>query len=140
MRQQVILDTGPLVALMGKRDQFHQWAVQEWGQTQPPLLTCEAVLSEALFLLRDYQIAQEGIMEMLAQNIIIVAFNLGENIPQLQALLSRYQSVPMSLADACLVRMSELNPQSSILTLDSDFQIYRKHREQIIPVVTPNSM
>ena len=76
MRQQVILDTGPLVALMRKRDRFHQWAVQEWGQTQPPLLTCEAVLSETLFLLRDYQIAQEGIMEMLAQNIIIVAFNI----------------------------------------------------------------
>jgi predicted nucleic acid-binding protein len=140
MRQQVILDTGSLVALMRKRDQFHQWAVQEWGKTQPPLLTCEAVLSETLFLLRDYPIAQEGIMEMLAQDIIIVAFNIGENIPQLQVLLSRYQSVPMSLADACLVRMSELNPQSSILTIDSDFQIYRKHREQVIPVVIPNSM
>jgi len=139
MRQQVILDTGPLVALMRKRDRFHQWAVYEWGQTQPPLLTCEAVLSEALFLLHNYPIAQEGIMEMLAQDILIVAFNIGENIPQLQALLSRYQSVPMSLADACLVRMSELNPQSSILTLDSDFQIYRKHREQVIPIIIPNS-
>jgi len=81
----------------------------------------------------------DNLLHYNATNFDLRESNGDENIPQLKVLLSRYQSVPMSLADACLVRMSELNPQSSILTLDSDFQIYRKHREQVIPIVIPNS-
>ncbi len=55
----------------------------------------------------------------------------------LKHLLRRYHDVPMDLADACLVRMTELYPNCTLLTLDSDFQIYRKHRREIISVIFP---
>jgi uncharacterized protein len=125
MKQGVILDTGPLVAFLNRRDKFHQWALDQWGQIAPPMLTCEAVVAEACFLLGSTTTGADCVMQMIERNVIAISFRLDDNLQPVKKLLAKYRSVPMSLADACLIRMSELNPNSPVLTLDSDFNLYR---------------
>lgn len=108
------------------------------AKLKPPLLTYEAVISEAYFLLQNVYPGQEAAISLVKDRIIQIPFRLEEEIDLISELLSRYQSVPMSLADACLVRMAEQYPESIVLTLDSDFEIYRKNRNQIIPVIMPD--
>ncbi len=139
MRQQVLLDTGPLVASLDRRDYFHSWVTTELTTIEPPLLTCEAVISEACFLLRNVYPGQEAVISLINARIIQIPFRLDEEASYISELLTRYQSVPMSLADAYLVRMAEQYIGSNLLTLDSDFRIYRKSRSQIIPVIMPKN-
>lgn len=138
MQQRVILDTSPLVALINKRDQYHDWTKQQWSQIKPPLLTCESVITESFFLLRNIHEGQRGVIQLIERNVIRLEFSLEEEIAFIKDLLTRYQSVPVSLADACLVRMTELNENSPLFTLDSDFRIYRKNRKQIIDLIIPS--
>ena len=105
-----LLDTGPLVAVLDRRDQDHPWAVEQLAQLRRPLWTCEAVLTEAFHLLRYLPSAQVAILEMLAEDVLTVPFRLGEQPREILALVRRYANVPMSLADACLVRMSDWWP------------------------------
>ncbi|XPM58921.1 MAG: type II toxin-antitoxin system VapC family toxin [Leptolyngbya sp. IPPAS B-1204] len=137
MRQSVLLDTGPLVALLKQQDHYHEWAKAEWANIKPPLLTCESVITEACFLMRDVYRGQEVVLALLQRGAVQISFRLDEEVAALERLLTRYRSVPMSLADACLVRMAEQYRGSAILTLDSDFQIYRKDTNQVIPVIMP---
>ena len=138
MRQQVLLDTGPLVALVNRRDRFHGWVRTEWKQIKPPLLTCEAVITEASFLLRSVYGGQKAVMSLIEQGIIQIPFRLVEEVDRVGELLSRYQSVPISLADACMVRIAEQYASSFLLTIDSDFNIYRKEKNQLIPIIMPS--
>lgn len=140
MKGQVILDTGPLVALLNGRDFYHQWAKIHVGEMTPPLLTCEAVLSEACFLLRHVPNGPKTVMEMVKQGIVTIPFHLEEETVSIHKLLVRYANVPASLADVCLIRMAEQNVQSVIITLDSDFHIYRKHGRQVIPTIIPDDL
>lgn len=133
----VLVDTGPLVALLNRRDRHHRWAREVFGTLEPPLGTCEAVLSEACFLLRRFPGGQDAVLALLEHRVIEPAFSMSAEIPALRALMARYDSVPMSLADACLVRMSELDGDSVVVTLDRDFAIYRRNRRQRIPVIMP---
>lgn len=137
MKSNVILDTSPLVALINKKDNYHQWVKQQWSMIKPPLLTCEAVITESCFLLQNIYGGQETVIKFIDRKVIKIDFNLDEQITAIQELSKRYQSVPMSLADACLVRMAELNNSSFIYTLDSDFLIYRKNRNQLIDLIIP---
>lgn len=137
MKQRVLLDTGPLVAYLKRQDRFNDWATTELTRIEPPLLTCEAVIVEACFLLRNTYQGQEMVISLLGTGRIQIPFRLSEEAAVVEALLNRYQSVPMSLADACLVRMAERHPGSELLTLDSDFRIYRKNQNQVIPVIMP---
>jgi predicted nucleic acid-binding protein len=137
MRRAVLLDTGPLVALLNRRDAYHEWARAHLADIEPPLLTCEAALSEACFLVRSLPNGPQTVMELLRQGLVAAPFRLGEEVARVSKLLARYASVPMSLADACLVRMAEQHAQSPVMTLDSDFRIYRKHGRQIIPTLMP---
>jgi uncharacterized protein len=137
MKQGVILDTGPLVAFLNRRDNFHQWALTQWGQIAPPMLTCEAVISETCFLLGSTMTGTKSVLQLLERNIVSISFCLNDNLHPVMKLLARYSSVPMSLADACLVRMSELNPKSQVFTLDSDFNFYRKNVRRVIPLIMP---
>ena len=139
MKQRVLLDTGPLVAYLKRQDRFHRWAKAQLAQIQPPLLTCEAVMVEACFLLRDTHRGQETVISLLRTGRIQLPFHLAEEAVAVEALIERYQSVPISLADACLVRMAELYGESEVLTLDSDFRIYRKHRNRAIPLIAPEN-
>ncbi len=138
MRYSVIIDTGPLVALIDRRDRYHFWVKAELATIQPPLLSCEAVLSEAWFLLQRVSNGRETLVKLLKSQQIIVPFQFNQEVESITELLTQYASVPVSLADACLVRMAEQYPKSFILTLDSDFQIYRKLKNQPIPVIMPD--
>jgi predicted nucleic acid-binding protein len=135
--QIVLLDTGPLVALLDRHDQWHAWAVEQMPRLRPPLRTCEVVVAEAFHLLRHLPQARIAILEMIAEGVLIIPFLLSEQALEVRALLQRYANVPMSLADACLVRMSELVSESVVFTLDSDFHIYRRHKRQKIRVLIP---
>ena len=138
MSQRVILDTGPLVAYLKRQDLHHQWAIAQLAKIKPPLLTCEAVIVEACFLLRSTYQGQKTVISLLKTGNIKIPFQLTEELSAVEMLMQQYQSVPMSVADACLVRMAELYSSSQIITIDSDFEIYRKNRNQVIPIIIPD--
>ena len=138
MTAPVLIDTGPLVAFLNRRDQYHTWTTTQMARISPPLLTCEAVISEACFLLRALRGGSIALLDLLDRGLVQVPFRLGEEIPQIKRLLVHYADVPMSLADACLVRLSERYSESLLLTCDSDFRLYRKNRRQIIPTMMPD--
>ena len=137
MTDKVLLDTGPLVALLNRCDHYHAWAKEQIALIRAPMFSCEAVLAEAFHLLRTLAPARLAIMDMLRQRILLLRFRLDEQQDRITALLRRYGDVPVSLADACLVRMSEMIPDSTVFTLDGDVHIYRRHRRQIIPLLIP---
>jgi uncharacterized protein len=137
MQNRAIIDTGVLVAFLMSKDKYHQWAVESLTNIQYPLLTCEPVLTEVCFLLQRVHLGREKALQLLKRKYIEISFSLSEELESVEKLMQRYDSVPMSLADACLVRMSEIYTDTSIITLDSDFRIYRKHRHQIISLIMP---
>ncbi|MEO0539207.1 MAG: PIN domain-containing protein [Cyanobacteria bacterium P01_A01_bin.123] len=138
MQRNVVLDTGPLVAFLNGRDQYHQWVVGQWKLIEPPLLTCEPVIAESCFLLRQISGGSTAVIQPIEKQAIKIDFTLSQEVNALGQSLTKYSSVPMSLADSCLVRMVEKRPDSQLLTLDSDFRIYRKNRNQAISVIMPN--
>jgi len=149
-KKKVILDTGPLVAFLNKSDRYHEWAVMQFARLLPPFYTCEAVLSESCFLLRNYSEScfllrnyEKGlinIFQLLERELLKIPFNLQDEISAISILLNKYKNVPISLADGCLVRMAEQITDSCICTLDSDFKIYRKDKRKIIPTLMPEDL
>jgi predicted nucleic acid-binding protein len=132
-----IVDTGPLVALLNRNDRHHAWARDVLDRLDAPVVTCEAVLSEACFLLRHLRGGQEAVLELVARDVVRLQLHLAEELDAIRALMRRYADVPMSLADACVVRLSEVEARSVVVTLDTDFRLYRRHRRQVIPVEMP---
>jgi len=135
MARSVLVDAGFLVAVLSRRDSHHKWAVQAASENSPPWYTCEAALSEAYHLLGER--GAPGLNAMLSRRAVVARFNLDDNVEAVVAFLKKYASVPMSFADACLVRMSETIADPLILTTDSDFRVYRRHSRQVVPVVCP---
>ena len=133
-----LLDTGPLVSFLASGLKHHAWAVEQWKNLRPPLLTCEPVLTEAAFLLKREGHQADALFELLERGVIRVALAVEEEQTDLRALMNRYRNRPMSLADACLVRLSELHPAGEVFTLDSDFRIYRRHGNKVIPILIPD--
>ena len=133
----VLLDAGPLAALVNPRDQWHEWVRSQFGEIVPPLVTCESAISEACFLARRTHGGVDGVLGLVDRGVVELGFTLKEDFGEVAALMRRYSNVPMSLADACLVRMSELVPNCTVFTLDSDFRIYRRHKRQTIPLLIP---
>ncbi len=138
MKHGVIVDTGPLVALLNRSDTHHAWVVQQLREIQPPMLTCEAVLAEATYLTRQTSGARAALLEMLAEGFLNIGIAVADQHSALLTMIRRYADVPMSLADACLVRLCEMHPQSPVLTLDSDFTVYRKNGRHVIEVLCPS--
>jgi predicted nucleic acid-binding protein len=135
----ILLDTGPLVAFLSRQDNHHRWAKEQINQSQSPLLTCEPVITETCFLLRRLLGSSDAVFEFMQAGALQLAFNLADELDAVRKLMAHYADVPMSLADACLVRMSELYSDSVVLTTDSDFNVYRRNRRQIIPTLMPPS-
>jgi uncharacterized protein len=135
MAESVLVDAGFLVAILSRRDSHHKWAVQEASENLPPWYTCDAVLSEAYHLLGERGAPE--LSAMLSRRAVVARFNLDDNVEAVVAFLRKYANVPMSFADACLVRMSETIADPLILTTDSDFRIYRRHSRQVIPILCP---
>jgi len=137
MRKRILIDTGPLVACINRRDKFHSWACERLGEINPPMLTCEAVLAEACFLLQDTPSGSAAVLDLVERGVLLVDFQVSTYIKSIRILTEKYSSIPMSLADACLVKMTELHDDSMVMTLDGDFLIYRRHGRQTISVLMP---
>jgi uncharacterized protein len=113
--------------------------VEQLAVIQTPLITCESVVSEASYLLRTHTRGNEALIGLFRRGVAEVRFDIQREMTAVDRLLRRYANVPMSVADGCLVRMSEIHGSSTILTLDSDFRIYRKHGRQKIPLLAPEA-
>jgi predicted nucleic acid-binding protein len=132
-----IVDTGPLVAFFDRAERHHRWAAERFEELDAPLLMCEPVLAEAMYLLARYPKAQDALLGLIEDGALSVAFRLDEHLGVLRKLLQKYRDAPMSLADACIVRMSEIHDRHSVLTLDSDFLVYRKHGRAPLALIHP---
>jgi uncharacterized protein len=139
MARRVLVDTGPLVALLDRRDTHHQWVERELAHLHDPLLTCEAVLSEVFFLLSRIRGGSSLFTALLRDRLVSTSasFSYHNESAEILRHLERYSSVPMSFADACLVRMSEIDRDCIIFTTDRDFLTYRRNRRQPIPLISP---
>ncbi|MGH9366921.1 MAG: type II toxin-antitoxin system VapC family toxin [Thermoanaerobaculia bacterium] len=137
MTESVLVDTGPLVAFLNARDRHHEWTKAVLSSVQAPLFTCDAVLSEACFLLRHTRGGADAVLKLVERGLLRAAFRLEAETPPVRRLLARYANVPMSLADACLVRMSEQMSDAVLLTLDRDFKVYRRHGRHVIRTMMP---
>lgn len=133
----VAIDTGPIVALLNARDRHHVWAKATFARLTPPLLTCESVLTEACHLVRSARGGSSAVLALVTSGMLEVHFDLASEVRSVTKLLDRYASVPMSLADASLVRMAELDARLQIVTLDSDFHVYRRNGRQALKLLTP---
>jgi uncharacterized protein len=135
MARSVLADAGFVVALLSSRDNHHEWAATEASEFPPPWFTCEAVLSEAFHLLGKHGVA--GLGALLRRRALLVSFELAENVEPVLRLVEKYADIPMSLADACLVRMTETLADPIVLTTDEDFRLYRRHSRQVVPCRMP---
>jgi predicted nucleic acid-binding protein len=130
----VIADTGPLVALFDRGDQHHAWAHAGLSRIREPLLTVEAVVGEVLFLLRDLPRSRAAFLEFWSEGGLVLSTAANRELPSLIAILRKYADMDISLADAALVRLSELHAAASVWTLDRDFRVYRRLGRRVIPL------
>lgn len=129
-----IADTGFLVAFANRSDEHHDWAVGIGAQVTEPLLSCEAVLAETAFHLES----TKTVLAMVRHGLVAVAFDCRDHWPHLEALAARYADRHPDLADLCVIRMSELHPNHSVITVDrEDFTAYRRNKREAIPLVCP---
>lgn len=131
----VLVDAGFLVALLSRRDANHRWAAAQAPRLPPPWLTCEAALSEAFHLLGTR--GGPSLVALLRRRAVVCTFNFRDDTDAALKLLQKYADVPMSFADACLVRMTEILNDPILLICDSDFRVYRRHGRQAVPCLMP---
>jgi predicted nucleic acid-binding protein len=134
---EIIVDAGPLVALLVRTDDHHGWVVDQLRELRPPFLTCEPVLAEVAHLIRKVRHGLERFVDLLMSDLLRVPFDIMAERAAVGRLLRKYADRPMSLADACLVRLAELHEGASVLTIDGDFAVYRKHGRRAIPLIAP---
>jgi len=132
-----IVDTGPLVAFLDRAERHHGWVVNRIEELDAPLLVCEPVLAEAMYLLARFSKAQDALLGLLENGALSIAFRVEEHVSALRKLQRKYRDRPMSLADACIVRMAEIHERHAVLTLDSDFSVYRKHGKIPLALIAP---
>jgi predicted nucleic acid-binding protein len=136
MAASVIVDASFVVTLLSRRESNHGWAAEQALRHPPPWQTCDAVLSEAFHLLGQH--GALSLIELLRRGAVVCPFRLEGHTAEVLVLMQKYSSVPMSFADACLVRMSETISQPVVLTTDADFRIYRRHGRQVVPCEIPD--
>jgi predicted nucleic acid-binding protein len=139
MARRVLVDAGPIAALLDRRDTHHDWAKQQLAHLHQPLLTCEGVVSEVFFLFAHVRGGPSTFAELLRHTLIRVdsEFSYCEHLTEILDNVERYKNVPMSFADACLVRMTEIDRDSLVFTTDRDFLTYRRNRRERIPLIAP---
>jgi predicted nucleic acid-binding protein len=133
----IIVDTGPLVAYLNRRDRWHRWVVDQMAALAPPLVTCEPVLTEACFLMHRAGGRPAELLRKVAQRSLEIGIDIEDDASAIESLMQRYADTPMSLADACLVRLTERLPDCRLFTLDADFEHYRRNGRQVIPLLRP---
>lgn len=134
----VILDSSPLVAYFDADEVHHEWCRRQFSALRPPLLSCEPAVTEAAYLISSHGGDGGRVLEFLRDGVIKVSFDLEAEAEAVRSLMCRYASVPMDLADACLVRMTEQQREVRVFTLDGDFRIYRRHGRKVIPLLHPD--
>jgi predicted nucleic acid-binding protein len=134
MAASALVDASFLIALLNRHDSDHRWAAMQVPHHPPPWRTCDAVLSEAFFVLGTHGDALDA---LLRRRAIVPAFDLTTDLDRVLDLMKKYRDVPMSLADGCLVRMTEIIANPLVLTTDADFLVYRRHGRQVVPCITP---
>jgi hypothetical protein len=132
-----LTDSGPLVALLDRSERHHRWASQQFAHIQAPLWICEGVVAETAHLLQNAGLPPWGILELLERGVIVVRFNLESRLDRVLALMQKYTDTPMDFVDACLVVMTEIKQDCHLLTIDSDFYVYRRFERQTIPLIVP---
>lgn len=129
-----IADTGFLVAFANRHDGHHDWALNVAAGVTEPLLTCEAVLAETAFHLQNVT----PVLGMIRDGLVALAFDCNDHLPHLTVLAERYADRHPDFADLCLIRMSESNPNHSVITTDrEDFRVYRRNKREVIPLICP---
>jgi hypothetical protein len=123
--------------MFDRGDEFHRWTVDQLALLKPPFETCEAVISEACFLLLRQRFDTRYLFELFERKVLRSSFVLQDEFSAINILMNKYVRTPMALADACLVRMVEKNPDATVFTLDGDFLIYRKPNRQMISLLIP---
>ncbi len=121
----VLLDTGCIVALLDRSEQYHAACKERVTSLDAPLVTCEAVIAEACYLLRSIRGAASAVVENVEAGVFLVPFRLNDNAAAVRKMMQKYADVPMDFADACLVNLASDYRTGRILTLDHDFEIYR---------------
>ena len=134
----LLVDTGPLFAYLSQSDIHHDWAVKQFANFTGPLLSCEPVLADTAYLISQRGGQLDALWAFLRRGMIRIPFRLESEFEGIAALMRRYCEVPMDLADACLVRLSEQHRDCYVFTTDGDFRFYRRFGRQVIPVVSPN--
>jgi uncharacterized protein len=139
MARRVLVDAGPIAALLDRRDTHHEWAKQQIVHMRHSLVSCEAVISEAFFLLAPVRGGTSMLAGLLRDQLLRVDldFSFGDQSDEILDNMERYKNVPMSFADACLVRMAEIERDSLVFTTDRDFLTYRRNRRERIPLISP---
>jgi uncharacterized protein len=136
MAASVIVDASFLVTLLNPREPNHPWADRQARRYPPPWKTCEAAISETFFVLGAAN--APVLAALLRRGAVVPSFRLDDATDAVLTLMQKYADMPMSLADACLVRMTETLADPLLLTSDTDFRIYRRHSRQTIPCVMPS--
>jgi len=137
MPRKNLVDAGPIIALLDRKDEYHGWAAEQFSRFDA-FETCEAVLAEACARLAYAGFDQTAVIRLVEEGVLKLAFDTGRNLGRIIALMEKYRDLPMDFADACLVTMSEEHKDSLVVTLDQkDFSVYRRYGRQAIPVLTP---
>jgi uncharacterized protein len=135
----VLLDTGVIVSLLDRSERNHAACVETVAALAAPLVTCEPVIAEACYLLRGLRGAPDAVLANVERGIFQIPLHLDEAVGPIRVLLKRYASMPMDLADACLVHLADTLETGSILTLDSEFTVYRWRRRRSFEVLPPGT-
>jgi uncharacterized protein len=133
-----ITDSGPLVSLLDRSDKHHVWAKAQFNENLYPILTCDGVIAETAYLLNSAGIPPWTVLELLRRNVIKLNFDLALNLDRVLELMQKYSDTPMDFVDGCLVVMTELKRECRLITIDSDFHIYRRFERQSIPLIIPH--
>lgn len=136
MIKAVLLDAGPWVAYLRRADQHHVWAREQFSAREE-FVSCEAVLAEVCARLQYYGHDPLAALEFVKAGVVTLDFNIQANLIPIENLMSKYRDQPMDLADACLVRMTEIQPRSLVVTTDADFKVYRRNGREVVPHVLP---
>ena len=137
MDASVVVDTGPIVAMLDADEANHGWVMSQVQRLRPPLITCEAVLTEAAFLMSRAGVDSSVVPQLVTRGFVTIAKLFDDDAAHILGLMTRYRNVPMSLTDACLVRLVERTPNATLFTLDTDFSIYRQKGRRLIPLLAP---
>jgi uncharacterized protein len=126
----VLLDTGVIVALLDRSERLHDACAEAVREIEAPLITCEAVIAESCYLLRNLAGTSEAIIENVAAGIFQIPFQLSREAAGVKHVLRKYRDRRIDLADACLIRLADEFGTADILTLDNDFAVYRWGRNR----------